>query len=285
MKTTWAVMAVLGVTLMASAWVTPALALQAGGVAVTPRSLGMGNTGIGIADDAAAWYQNPAGLGALNWEPRPGHHWTHQGLGMWNRSDNDENAFAGTWSAYLPGMQLGKGAGWGWLGGAGRGGGFGLGKGLGDSGFSIGANAMYCDPYHEDAESDWTVNAGLMFHADPMGRPLRIGMLFSDLNNQTDNGPYWNLGASYRLNERWLLATDVLDVTDRTEEGPYLNFGAEYNLGGLRDWKLRGGLTDTWDGHKVSLGAGVKLGENRLDLGWQDAPGGSLWGFSVGRGW
>ena len=54
---------------MKSAWivvVAVCVVLTSAAFAQTPRQMGMGGAAIGVADDAGAWFQNPAGLGALN---------------------------------------------------------------------------------------------------------------------------------------------------------------------------------------------------------------------------
>jgi len=79
-------------------------------LSISPRQLGMGGAGIGVADDGAAWYQNPAALGQLNLCPAEGKKWANDVIG--SITDATDSGFGVTWSGWQPEKRMGFGVGY-----------------------------------------------------------------------------------------------------------------------------------------------------------------------------
>ncbi|MEN6644535.1 MAG: hypothetical protein ABFE08_19030 [Armatimonadia bacterium] len=244
----------------------------------TPRAMGMGNAVIGVADDAGAWSQNPAGLGALHVATKDGNSWGHDivvGFGEINPGNDD---LAINWSGWNPTTTIGLGAGYNGLGHTET---FGAGFGMSynKTMFSWGVDVMRIK---NDSHSDTALDLGAMYRFIRPGKPsTRLGLKISDIGDSTDAGPQVGLGVSWTAAENLMVAVDVADISGKSAHGPFINAGAEYRLGKTNEWSARGGLFDAGDGHKLTLGVGLVLPKVRLDLGYMNTDSSS---WMVGAG-
>jgi len=272
---------------MKSAWVVVVavcVVLTSAAFAQTPRQMGMGGAAIGVADDAGAWFQNPAGLGALNVAcPTEGKEWAADAVAAYADA-GDADAWLLTGSAWKPADRWGIGAGY--VDGDEYGKSYGIGYGANwkTSPLSWGANLVVEDP--DDAGSDTYFNLGFMYRfAVPEKAPIRLGLLIEDVTDQSDNGPYFDLGVAWPVAPQWLVAADITDITDETDDGPYFSGGVEYSFVGT-GWKARAGFADTGDGHDLTLGAGYAFGNQwRVDAAWQNADEDDIWSVGAGYTW
>lgn len=279
MKSAWVVAVLLCVVVVSgvSAQVLTSISTITG---ITARQQGMGNVGVAVADDGAAWWQNPAGLASLNIPCMEGKDWANDAIGTW--SDLDEITGLGlTWSGYQPSKRMGFGAGVSDIEDIGTFYGAGFGMAIGTSPFSAGISVERAsfDTFGssetcEDGRDETLFNLGLMYSL-PLSEcaPLRLGLVVEDITNQSDLGPFYNFGVAWYATPALLLAADVVDITDETDDGPFFNFGAEYAFGTDMAWKARAGIADTLlsDCSNLTLGVGYKFVNNwRLDASWQD---------------
>jgi hypothetical protein len=242
----------------------------------------MGGAGIAVADDSIAWQQNPAGLGALGIRCMPGKTWGGDALGAYGK-EGDSHMWGLSASAWDPASRMGVGAGYvNNTGGSDYGIGFGL--GLKDCPLSLGVNVIRDDPDFGDSTN--TFNAGALYSFGRRGAaPIKLGLLVEDLSNESDFGPFFDLGVSSMVTSDLLVAVDCVDVTNKSDAGPYFDLGAEYALGTNKAWKVRAGLFDTGDGHDLTLGAGYAFANNwRLDAGWKNSDPNSVWSVGVSAG-
>lgn len=283
MRYMWAVVIVLCVV-ASGAWAQTQNGL------LTARSLGMGTAAIGVADDAAAWLQNPAGLARLNLAAPEGKNWGSNFVATYLNVDEDDDGylptqvygddsfhgFAGTWSAWQPAKAWGLGAGYANVDDVGEFYGAGVGDMLGRTNWSWGANFLTSLP--EDGDREIIVNLGIM---GMLARNLKLGVICEDVRGHGEDSPLWNAGLAWMASNSLLVAADVLDVAGDTEEGPFFNAGAELALGGSNAWKLRAGAVDSGDGHDFTAGVGGAFGRCTLDFGYADIEGG-MWEVSAG---
>lgn len=284
MKYAWIV--TLAVCLVATgAWA------QGAGVS-TARSLGMGGAVIGVADDAAAWYQNPAGLAALNVPVHEGKMWGADVAGIYANRDTIDGSLD-SWgllgSGWQPAKRMGFGLGFGdvedyvtIIGG-------GFGMGIGDTDLSAGINIVNQDYDEElmptqngyDGGSDTLLNLGLLYQVRrDEASPVRVGFLVEDLTDETDMGPWFSAGVAWPATPEWLAALDLRDITDESDHGPFLNVGAEYKPAKLVNWAFRAGLYDSGDSHDLTLGAGYSWERWRLDAAYGDMADG-VWSLTA----
>ena len=165
------------------------------GFGLTPRAIGMGTAAVGMADDAGAWFENPAGLAALNVPVAEGQQWGHDVVAAYADLPGT-TAWGGSYSGFNPTKHFGVG-----LGGASiddamtlLGGGAGI--GIGHTGLSVGVCVVNLDP---DVGSDHTIlDAGLMYLAPQPGKPpVRLGVRVTDLTDETHVGPFYNIGIAW----------------------------------------------------------------------------------------
>lgn len=247
---------------------------------ISARSLGMGTTAVGVADDASAWGQNPAGLAALNVPVMEGKVWGHDLMGTFqtiDEGDEDEDFWGITWSGWDPARRRGIGAGYGdaeemKVFGAG------YGQAFGESPASWGLSIMGVDPDGDDSEA--LFNVGFLYGFEqPEQAPIRLGLTVTDITDEFDIGPQFNIGVCWPATPELKIAADVLDITDESDEGPFLNAGAEYMLGEQREWALRAGVVDTDDGSEFTAGVGWARQNFRIDAAFADIADG-LWAVS-----
>jgi hypothetical protein len=257
----------------------------------------MGGAVIGVADDGAAWMQNPAGLAALNVPVMEGKIWGADAIGTYANMDDidefDSSTSSDAWGINISGYQPAKGVGFGggysdavdiasiW--------GLGAGMAIKDSPFSLGLNFV---DYSADSgpitgaqvligDDDATmVSLGALYRVmREEGAPVRLGLVVQDLFGDSHNGPFFNLGVAWPATPDLLVAVDVLDITDETNLGPYFNAGLELRAGKMKQWAVRAGLTDT-DDTDFTVGAGLNLEKWRLDAAYADIADG-MWAISA----
>ena len=279
MKYAW--VAVLTLCVMASgAWAQSGL--------LTARSLGMGGASIAIADDAAAWLQNPAGLACLNVPAKEGNRWGSDAMATYLRFDPtaqgtvpapEWEASAGTWSAWQPEKTWGIGAGVAYVPNEGTSYGAGIGNNLGQGAWSWGVNFLTSLP--QVGASETLTNLGLLYRAPR----FRLGVVGEDVLGRTQDGPLWNAGFAAPLSRTISLAVDVVDVTGKTLDGARFSGGIEWSFLSCRNLVLRGGLIDTSQAsssdHELTVGAGYKFNRCRVDVGWANIEDG-MWSVSSG---
>lgn len=260
MKIMWA-----AVVVVCLAWTAVAGAQS---IPTTPRAMGMGNAVIAVADDGGAWAQNPAGLGALHVRTQDGKTFGNDLiLGLGKINPGNDTGVGINWSGWNPSSKMGFGAGYNNLGDTTM---FGAGFGMTyrDSMFSWGADLMRLET---DFGNDTVLDLGAMYRfARSEKASTRVGLKIFDATNATDAGPQLGLGVAWAASDDLLVAADMVDVTSESASGPFLNAGMEYKLGQEKQWRVRGGLFDDGDGHKLTLGAGLILAKVRFDLGYMD---------------
>jgi hypothetical protein len=252
------------------------------------RNMGMGMTGTGVADGAAAWYQNPAGLANLDVTPREGKDWGHDieasyiSLGGPKSSPAEHiDTIRVSWSTCNPEDNVGVGAGYlnmdlpfsFGLSTVGAG----AGIGIGNTGISVGVNVININPSAPFPISDETLlGLGAMYSVPMGGRsPIRLGLTYT---NVTEEG-FWpstlNAGASWAITNNITVAADVLDILEDVQDtfgpgapGIHWNAGGELAFGRNRQFAVRGGLFDL-DVSSIdmfwTLGAGFRFGRYRVD--------------------
>ncbi len=258
------------------------------------RALGMGGATIGVADDAAAWAQNPAGLAALNVPVLEGKVWGADVLGVYSSADTpggDISSFGLLGSGWQPAKRMGFGLGFGDIEDNATliGGGFGM--GIGETDLSAGLNIVNVDyddlgllpaQYGYDGGSDTFLNLGLLYqYRRPIGDPIRIGFLVEDLTDESDYGPWFSAGVAWPATEQVLVAVDLRDITDESDDGPYLSGGVEFKPISLPNWAFRAGLYDSGNDHDFSLGAGYEWERWRVDAAYADIADG-VWSLAAG---
>jgi hypothetical protein len=243
--------------------------------------MGMGGCGIAIANDAVAWAQNPAGLGARGVPCEAGKTWSSDVLGAYDKQT--DHAWGLNWSGWAPSRGFGVGAGYfnmpsSKLYGAG------VGFAATDSPLSFGLNAVRYDPTTGHAYTLW--DAGALYQmARHQAAPVRFGALAADIGDETGVGPWYDLAVAWPVAPRLLVAVDATDVTDRSKHGPYYSAGAELSLGNANEWKARAGVMDTGNGHDLTLGAGYSFAKNwRVDGAWVNSDPDKTWSVGVGVG-
>lgn len=267
---------------MKSAWVVVLVCVVlatgafAQGFGLSPRSMGMGTAGIGVADDGAAWFQNPAGLANLNVQCQDGKLWANDVIGF--VGDSDDTLWGVNWSGWQPAKGMGFGAGYTSLaGGDEKTYGVGFGMNITKTPLSAGVSLMHIS----DGGSDTFGNIGLLYRfVQPGKAPIRLGLTVLDVTDQI-GGPVWNLGVAWPATPDLLVAVDWNDVSDKYNSA--FNAGAEYAFGTNKEWRARAGIFDTGDSHKLTLGAGYALPKNwRVDAAWADTEGHSTWSIGAG---
>jgi hypothetical protein len=287
MKYAW--VAVITLCVMASgAWAQSGL--------LTARALGMGGASIAIADDAAAWIQNPAGLACLNVPAKEGNRWASDAIATYLKfepkdrvyeypdvaqsgmSSGDWEALAGTWSAWQPEKSWGMGAGVAYVPNNGSYYGAGIGNNFGSGPLTWGVNFLTSLPHHGGGMT--TANVGLLYRAPR----FRLGVIGADILDR-DSGPFLNAGLALPLGKAVTLAVDCSDITGKTWQGATFNGGVEWQSQKLA---LRAGLvdiaqfdSDNDSSYKFTAGIGYKFDRCRIDAAYADV-GDSLWSVSGG---
>lgn len=283
MKTRLVVAVVVLVMLATGAW--------AQGIgAISPRASGMGGASIAVADDAAAWYQNPAGLAALGVPAKEGSEYGNDILFAY--ADMDEmNGWGLTWSGWKPADNIGFGAGYASADDLGTALGAGFGAGLKDVPLSAGISvvALKADDHMHltqfGVDDDETIlNLGALYRL-AMGEdkdPLKIGVTVTDVTDEFEVGPFWNIGLAWKPVSDLLLAVDFSDITDEMDMGTLINAGAEYAFGSAKEWRARVGVMDNGDESDFTFGAGYQAKQWRADFSYVDTEPEAMWSLGVG---
>jgi len=267
MKYVWMVAVLVCVVLTSSAFAQDVL--------YTPRSLGMGTSSVAVADDAGAWFQNPAGLASLGVAAPAGKLWANDAIGAY--ADDGNTNWGATWAGALPSKGLGVGAGYMDL-STGKDYGAGFGMKCKTIPLAWGVNILRNDP--DGGTATTSFSAGLMYKfVGPVTGPITAGVVARDVSNEFGGGCTFDLGVAAPVMDKLSLAVDAIDVTSKVHS--FINFGAEYKLGENNEWTARAGA---WDGN-LTLGAGYVLPANwRLDAAWADTAGHSTWTVGAGFG-
>jgi hypothetical protein len=271
----------IGVVLLAltcsSAWAQ--LVIRMG----TARELGMGGVGVAIADDAAAAYQNPAGLACLGISGDPGQSFVNDVAATYlngNAPLLSATLDALTWAGFSPG------SGWG-LGAYGaqvdaspfplsaKFYGIGVGKALWNTRFTFGLNLSHFDLGPGTGANTFT--GGVLF-----GRPgdrLKVGLRIADLTQKLDDMSF-DAGLAWQINSRLLLAADGINITEASGGSVWYNAGAEYAINPR--WTARLGVVDVSDTARWSGGLGFRKDSWRLDAGYLNDVESTLWSLTGG---
>lgn len=283
MKSAWLVAVVVCVVLTSAAFAQ-----------FSPRSMGMGSTGVGVADDGAAWYQNPAGLGALNLAAQEDKMWANDVIGGFADMGSD-TAWGATWSGWQPAKAMGFGAGFGDVENSGTtlGGGFGM--AIKNSALSLGVNVVsfdrddysYSMPVSKSPGSSGTTTTfdlgALYKFAQPEKAPISVGLVVRDITDEDQT--HFDVGVAWPATDKLLIAVDVLDIADDFGYGAMFNAGAEMKFGEMNEWTARIGEVDDGDNNNLTLGAGYAFANNwRLDAAWVDSDHDSSWSVAAGFG-
>lgn len=273
---------------------TGAWAQWAGGI--SPRAAGMGGAAIGVADDAHAFYQNPAGLAALAVPVREGAEYGNDAMFSY-ANISDENNWGVALSGWKPEGNFGYGAGYADPTSVSTIFGVGFGAGFSNIPLSAGINLLKIDQFVADYPYPYPVqiggfhnttnllNAGLMYRiSQGEGKdPIRLGFTVQDLGDEFVNGPFYNAGLGWKPVKNLLVAVDATDLSDEAETGVLVSGGVEYAFNsGPQTWFGRAGLMDNGDEHKATVGAGYKCGNWRADFAWIDTDPDAVWTFGVG---
>ncbi len=256
------------------------------------RSLAMGNAVVAVADDSAAWLQNPAGLPYLQISPK-----SHMAWPMRVSATTDAGLEVDTIGANISARDRGGRQGWGvgyWH--------------LGDYELGMGVSLSierYGAGYGTRISDDWSVGVAvadleMLWDVPPMmpgqsqaaiatynGREtiIDVGIMYRGVSDEgeakfglvardvADNMQATvDLGASFRSAEGLLLATELRDATDAVDVA--FNVGAEWRVPGLPDLTLLAGLADG----DATYGAGydfmpwmVSLSTQHLDFATETA--------------
>jgi hypothetical protein len=239
----------------------------------TPRSLAMGTASVAVANDAGAWFQNPAGLASLNVAVPAGKQWANDVIGAY--ADSGDSAWGFDWAGSLPSQGIGVGAGYADLSDS-KDYGVGFGMKFKTLPLSWGVNVVRNDPDAFDTTTYF--NAGLMYKfVGPKAGPITAGLMVNDISNEFGGGTTFTLGLAAPVIDKLSLAVDAIDITSKIHS--MINFGAEYKLGEKSEWTVRAG---DWDGD-LTLGAGYALPNNwRLDAAWADTTGDATWTVAAG---
>lgn len=275
MKSAWVVAVLVCVVLTSSAFAQITFGL-------TPRAAGMGGASIGVADDVAAWFQNPAGLAALNVPCPDGSEWGHE-AGAAYADIMGMDAYGISWSGWKPANNLGVGAGFVDVDGLGRALGAGFGIGSSSMPLSGGLNVININPAGPGS-SDTLFNVGLMYRFEQPGRaPVRLGTTVVDVTDETGAGPFWNAGIAWPATPNLLIAMDVIDITDELDT--QFSGGVEVAFGNQREWRARGGFMDFIGADpELTLGVGYSQNRWRLDFAWINAAADDIWSVGAALG-
>lgn len=259
----------------------------------TARSIGMGTTGVGIADDAAAWFQNPAGLGLMK-STNSLIPLASDLVGTWygmDFGDGLKDNWSVTWSGAMTGRGMGLGAGYAdEYGGKEFGAGFGM--ALKPGWLSWGISALRNDPDSvmtttatgiTGADASTEVNLGLMGQIPQLqSDPIRIGLTISDIFDDSDMGRNLNVGAYWPPIKSLGVAVDLVDITDEQDLGVRFNAGVEYKIGLLGQWTVRAGMMDDGDNRDFTAGVGFQVIKWRVDAAYSAAADGL---YALSAGW
>jgi hypothetical protein len=239
------------VLLVAGTCAGPAAAFK-GGLPIA-RSLAMGNASTAVADDSAAWSQNPAGLvsvrgadGMLNLIRY------HSDASISSNLGGDLDTWALSYSASQFEGKSGFGAGYFTIGsgpGETKNWGIGYGRVLDTTGPSAGIALRQTDP--ATGSETTMIDLGVLWRQQVPLNTLKLGVVGRDMTSE--NQFTLDVGASVQTPAGVLVAADLVDLTDEVETT--FNVGVEWRPPLYGDWVLRAGLADG----EIAYGAGYNF--------------------------
>lgn len=287
MKSAWVVAVLVCVVLAGTAYAQLP-------VAFSPRGMAMGGAGIAVADDSSAWFQNPAGLSALNLSCREGNSWANAASASYMSIGGVDgipavDSFDGlraSWSGFMPEKGVGVGAGYANIDDFGTIVGAGAGVKIGGTGLSLGLNVVNLDPAFVGLPDETLLNLGAMYligqGADKA--PIRIGVTVNNLTGDDLMGipgidpVFVNAGIAWPITDDLLIAVDVTDVTEELSDlsggflpGMQVNGGLEYRFGSASEWAVRAGIlnlpVEQLD-MQFTFGVGYNFGRYHVDAAY-----------------
>jgi hypothetical protein len=274
MKKTICIVVVLAALACTSAWAQTAFVINA-------RELGMGFAGVAVADDAAAVYQNPAGLACLAIKGDPGQSFVNDIAATYldNTAPPNPNVTreAISWAGFAPASGWGLGAFFGTLdlpSTTFKSYGVGAGKALWNTRFTLGLSFTRMELGFLGSGNEFV--GGVMF-----GRPgdcLKAGLRIIDVTQQLGDMTF-DAGLAWQINRRWLLAADGIDVTEKYSPISY-NVGTEYCINS--NWTARLGASNVSDDARWAGGLGFHKDGWRLDAGYANLPADTFWNITGG---
>jgi len=248
---------------------------------VSARSLGMGGTGIAVADDAFAWIQNPAGLAALAAAPKEGSKWSWDvaAEGTFSTEEADGTGHD-VWGISLSACDPAQGLGFGIGGGQDKpdggeksklwGAGFGI-KGRTESTQDWAAGAALRREDHTITSTTYPVGAaqtsvsrtetetvfdlGLMYNVKiAEALPIKLGFVVRNAGDKND-GRSFDGGVSFKASDRLLVAADLMGIGQSSRDWA---IGGEYKV---NEWAFRAGDASG----QLALGAGYQWNNWCLD--------------------
>jgi hypothetical protein len=254
---------------------------------MTPRSVGMGGAVVGVADDAAAWVNNPAGLPGIKLTAEPGGSWDGIATGSWGTNRGTKNDVVSLTASMKRTPDTNWGVGVGYLDSERNFSALGAGFGyqFKDSPLSVGASLYRVDPDFVGASAETAFDLGFMYSFAVEDRePVKVGLVVRDLTQDIFAKRTFDIGASWKVAPQWLVALDVEDITDESNAGPFISGGVEYTFGTNMEWKARAGFADDGNDHNMTLGAGYDFGKWSVDAAFVNIKGGDFWtvGGSIG---
>jgi hypothetical protein len=271
-----------------SAWlvITVAITVVANGPAVAQtawsfeaRAVGMGSAVTAVADDSAAWLQNPAGLPYLRVSPDSRSSWPALVSGTTDLgADADTIGING--SACSTEDERGWGVGYWELGNyhfgplitvsvdkVGAGYGAALRPGL-SWGVSVTRIDLSWDIASMPAQTpgamaaysgdEIIVDLGAMYQRSAPAGKVKYGFVARDVADQMQYT--FDVGASLQLPTGVLVAADIRDITD--EVNTLFNVGAEWRPASLENWAFQAGSADG----DLTYGAGYDFGTLALSV-------------------
>ncbi|MBU0606868.1 MAG: hypothetical protein KKI08_03235 [Armatimonadetes bacterium] len=274
-------------------------------VGISPRVTGMGGAGVGVADDAAAWWMNPAGLAKLGVPvPDGAEYGTQALLGYVNQDDHD--AYMLTMSGWKPSGGFGYGLGYANLKQPQHSYyyteqmddyyslqhvfGMGMGAAL-SSNLALGLNLAtytFMDQYYGECSTaqfgeafDVTeFGAGLMYR----GGDFSVGLVADDIFDRSGAGTIWSLGAGWKATDNLLVAVDAYDLSDEWDDGVAVSGGVEYRVpDGNRQWFGRVGMMDAGDDHWLTVGVGMQGRSWHVDFALVDSDPDATWSIGLAK--
>jgi hypothetical protein len=135
---------------------------------------------------------------------------------------------------------------------------------------SVGMNVkwLFNDPAGQDSDDQFTADIGLQYRVSPESeRSAVVGAVMSNIFDQVsagvDQGTQFALGAQAELSGNILLVADVADMFNAGPEGALFRAGMEAEVG--ENILVRAGVNEG----DSSLGAALRAGKARIDIGWR----------------
>lgn len=213
----------------------------------------MGNASTAVADDSAAWSQNPAGLVSVRGAPGVLNLIRyHSDASITSNLGGDLDTWGLSYSASQFEGKSGFGGGY-FTTGSGPGEtknwGIGYGRVLDATGPSAGVALRQTDP--ATGSKSTMIDIGVLWRQDVPLNTLKLGVVGRDMTSE--NQLTLDFGASLETPAGVLLAADLVDLTDEIDTT--LNIGAEWRPPMQDSWVLRAGLADG----EIAYGAGYSF--------------------------